>query len=226
MIYSIVSIYSTVTQLYLHIHYFYIHFHYSLSQSIEYITVPHGSVLLSIHSKCNSLHLPALTFRSNPLPPHTPPAPSLATTSPSCVSLSLFPFFRRFIGAVFWIPHTSGIVWYPSFSDLLLLVWLSPVASVLLLDPVLSTLSSITPLPPTSPQNKGSQTASCRCGKSMVLRARHAYPGLTTKICVSFPLFPNPKKTQGLHLNKEKKWEQWSFRTGRRVQDGEHRYTN
>ena len=44
--------------------------------------------------KCNSLHLPTLTFQSNPLPPHTPQPPSLATTSLSCVSMSLFPCFR------------------------------------------------------------------------------------------------------------------------------------
>ena len=83
-------LYSKVTPLYMRIHYFHIHFHYSLSRSMEYSSLCYTKApcCLSVQNAmvCIDRHWPSPAPRPHP--------PGLATTSLSCVSVSLSPFFR------------------------------------------------------------------------------------------------------------------------------------
>ena len=60
---------------------FYIVFHHCLSQEIGYISLYYSSTLLSIHSKCTSLHLSTSTPLSIPFP--SPPSWQPQVCSPS-----------------------------------------------------------------------------------------------------------------------------------------------
>ena len=86
-------------------------FHHVPLQVIEHSFLCYRTSL-SIHSKCNSLHLLTLNSQSILLP-HLPPwRPQL---SYPCLWVC-FCFVDRFICAIFYIPHISDIIQYLYFT--------------------------------------------------------------------------------------------------------------
>ena len=157
-----------MTTLYIHIHYFYIHFHYSLSRSIEYSSLCYTKApcCLSIQNAvvCIDQHWPSSQTLSAP----RPHPPGLATTSLSCLSVSLSPFFRwehlcRISDCTYKRYRTVSISLWPTSLSTVISSCTHVAARPSPVHPLLHT-----PLPPTSLQNQGPRAASCRCGNSMV----------------------------------------------------------